>query len=81
MEFGSAGLTIQPESKRDQNSTAGTISAHFERGFAALTKNKLSTTAFAKQTQESFMRLQQPLKQRVSAIEFIGINADCRAGR
>lgn len=74
LEFGSAGLTIQPESKGDQHSTAGTISTHFERGFAALAKNKLSATAFAKQTQESFRRLQQPLKRRLGAIEFTGTN-------
>ena len=74
LEFGSASLTIRLESKGDQNSTAGTISAHFERGFAALATNKLNTTTFAKQTKASFRRLLQPLKQRLGAIEFTGTN-------
>ncbi len=74
LEFGSASLTIQPESKGDQNSTAGTISAHFERGFAALTKNQLSATDFAKQTQESFWRLQKPLKNKMGVVIFTGTN-------
>ena len=74
LEFGSASLTIQPESKGDQNSTAGTISAQFERGFAALTKNQLSATDFAKQTQESFRRLQKPLKNKMGVVIFTGTN-------
>ncbi len=72
LEFGSAGLIIQPESKGDGNSTADTISTHFEQGFAALVKNKLIATGFARQTQDSFRRLQQPLKRRIGAIEFTG---------
>ena len=74
LEFGSASLTIQPESKGDQNSTAGTISAQFQRGFAALTKNQLSATAFTKQTQESFRRLQKPLKKKWGVVVFTGTN-------